>query len=123
MLETTKKYIHELNEKETLFMLEYWFGKGELFEALEYAKRGSLMIAEKRFNLRDFIYTTDFYLQNHSPNTGSDHWKVGNRLDELTVYIRTEYDGKTMALAKACLIAKKNDLWCTIPVCSVLENT
>lgn len=122
MLQTTKKYIHELNQKETLFMLMYWFGVGELFDALEYAKRGNLMIAEKKFDLQNYIYTTDFYLQNLSPNIGSDYWKVGNRLDETIVYIRTNYDGKSEALAKTCLIAKKNDVWCTVPICSVLEN-
>lgn len=122
MLQTTKKYIHELNQKETLFMLMYHFGAGELFESLEYAKRGNLMIAEKKFNLQNYIYTTEFYLQNLAPNTGSDYWKVSSRLDEITVYIKTEYDGKTEALAKACLIAKKFDAWCTMPICSVLEN-
>lgn len=122
MLQTTKKYIHELNQKETLFMLMYWFGVGELFDALEYAKRGNLMIAEKKFDLQNYIYTTDFYLQNLAPNISSDYWKVSNRLDEMTVYIRTNFDGKSEALAKACLIAKKNDVWCTIPICSVLEN-
>lgn len=123
MLQTTKKYIHELNQKETLFMLMYSFGTGELFDALEYAKRGNLMIAEKKFDLQNFIYTTDFYLQNLSPNVSSDCWKVSNnRLGGVTVYIRTNYYGKSEALAKACLIAKKHDAWCTIPICSVLEN-
>lgn len=106
-------------------MLAYCFGigAGDLFNSLEYAKRGSLMIAEKRFDLQNYIYTTDFYLQNLAPNTCSDYWKVSNRLDEITVYIKTECDGKTEALAKACLIAKKFDAWCVIPICSVLENT
>lgn len=122
MLQTTKKQIHELNQKETLFMLMYWFGTGELFDALEYAKRGNLMIAEREFDLQNYIYTTDFYLQNLAPGTGSNYWEVSNRLDEITTHMYTQFDGKTEALAKACLIAKKNDLWCTIPICSVLEN-